>query len=183
MNTTGWILGQYNLGLGDIGAVTAEQRVLILIYSYCIRPLRDHGIYIHGIFTASWPWPADETSPRCSSAWSRHKQKHKKRKRNKTRRKTPSLSSRYRRRSGSLLPSLLLPLACGPACLRLGVANAPANKDVDAHTPAPGNIGPGWDAASRPHLLLPLPFPPLPFHRGTKSDLTCYCFTCASDNI
>jgi hypothetical protein len=28
--------------------------------------------YIHGIFTASWPWPADEASPRCSSAWSRH---------------------------------------------------------------------------------------------------------------
>jgi hypothetical protein len=38
--------------------------ILILIYSYCIRPLRDHGIYIHGIFTASWPWPADEASPR-----------------------------------------------------------------------------------------------------------------------
>jgi hypothetical protein len=31
-------------------------------------------------------------------------------------------------------------------------------------TPAPGNIGPGWDAASRPHLLLSLPFPPLPLH-------------------
>jgi hypothetical protein len=24
-----------------------------------------------------WPWPADEASPRCSSAWSRHKQKNK----------------------------------------------------------------------------------------------------------
>jgi hypothetical protein len=56
---------------------------------------------------------------------------------------------------------LLLPVSCRPACLRLGVASARAHKDVDAHTPAPGYISPGRDAASRPvpHLLLPLPFP------------------------
>jgi hypothetical protein len=73
----------------------------------------------------------------------------------------------YRRRSGSLLPLLLLrPPSCGPACVRLGLARAPANEDIDAHTSAASYISPGWDAASRlvPHLFLPLPFPFLPLH-------------------
>jgi hypothetical protein len=60
-----------------------------------------------------------------------------KNKKGKTRRKTHSPLSCYRRRSGSLLP-LLLPHACGSACLRLGVASAPANEDGDTHTPSPG---------------------------------------------
>jgi hypothetical protein len=61
---------------------------------------------------------------------------------------------------------LLLPVSCRPACLRLGVASVRACKDVDTHTPAPGDISPGWDAASGPvpHLLLPLPFPFPPLH-------------------
>jgi hypothetical protein len=54
------------------------------------------------------------------------------------------------------------------ASIRLGVASAPANKDVDACTTAPGYVSPGWIADSRPvfHLLLPLPFPipSPPFH-------------------
>jgi hypothetical protein len=87
----------------------------------------------------------------------------------KTKRSAPFLSSCHRRRSGSLLPLLLLlSLSCWPACLRLGTASAHAYKDVDSYTPAPSYlyIGPGWDAASGPgvHLLLPLPFPFLPFH-------------------
>jgi hypothetical protein len=85
-------------------------------------------------------------------------------KKSKTRRKTPSLSSCYRRRSGSPLPLLLLPISGGQACLRLGVSSAPCNEDGDAHTPRATYIGPGWDAASRPHILLPLPFQSIPFH-------------------
>jgi hypothetical protein len=74
----------------------------------------------------------------------------------KTKRSEPFLSTCHRRRSESLLPLLFLLLSCWPAYLRLGVASAPANKDIGAHTPAPSCIGPDWYAASGPvsHLLL-----------------------------
>jgi hypothetical protein len=148
------------------------QRINCLFVCFFIlhtTALRSWHIYKPKSSSPGLKVPADETShfPR-SSAWSKIKTSKNK---NKNKRKAgpeeshPSLSSSYRRRSGSLLPLLfLLPPSCGPACLRLGVASAPANEDVDAHTPAPSYISPGWDAASRPHLLLPLPFPPLPLH-------------------
>jgi hypothetical protein len=115
---------------------------------------------------SSWtkpPFEAPQGSPSPHSTTRQKKQTESKTKRS----APPFLSSCHRRRSGSLMPLLLLlPLSCRPACLRLGVVSARAYKDVDAHTPAPGYISPGWDAASGPgsHLLLPLPFPSLPLH-------------------
>jgi hypothetical protein len=60
---------------------------------------------------------------------------------------------------------LVLPLSCRPACIRLGVVSCRAYKDGDDSAP-PGYTSPGCDATSGPgsQLLLPLPFPALPFH-------------------